>query len=155
MAAKCRSKRSTASGFLVPRSRLLCGDDNQPSGPIIDTNGILTPPTDTPPPPRPPRGRRFARAQRAPSPAEREPDMRRLERLFERYRRRGDVAALAKVFDRTAPEVLRVANVLAAQPAEAEDLLQATFLTAIERADAYDATRPLVPWLVGILRNHA
>ncbi|MGE0191859.1 MAG: sigma-70 family RNA polymerase sigma factor [Planctomycetota bacterium] len=81
--------------------------------------------------------------------------MARPETLFDRYRRRGDLAALAAVFDRTAPELLRIAMHFARHPAEAEDLLQETFLTAIVRADAYDAERPLVPWLVGILRNHA
>ncbi|MEZ6006510.1 MAG: sigma-70 family RNA polymerase sigma factor [Planctomycetota bacterium] len=81
--------------------------------------------------------------------------MARPEILFDRYRRRGDLAALGAVFERTAPELLRIAMHFAHHPAEAEDLLQETFLTAIVRADAFDATRPLVPWLVGILRNHA
>ncbi len=80
---------------------------------------------------------------------------RRLESLFVRYRRRGDVAALGKVFDQAAPEILRVAMHFARHPVEAEDLLQDTFLTAIARAETYDADRPLTPWLIGILKNHA
>ncbi len=80
---------------------------------------------------------------------------RRLDRLFDRFRRRGDVRALGEVFDRTAPELLRVATSLERDLGEAEDLLQATFLTAIERAERYDANRRLVPWLLGILVNHA
>ncbi len=80
---------------------------------------------------------------------------RKLDRLFERFRAKGDVAALGEVFDRTSPELLRVAMFLARSPAEAEDLLQATFLTAIERAGRYDGSRSLVPWLLGILVNHA
>jgi RNA polymerase sigma-70 factor (ECF subfamily) len=78
-----------------------------------------------------------------------------MERLFERYRRRGDRRALAKVFDRAAPELLRVAMHVARDPAEAEDLVQATFLTAIERAERFEAGRRLMPWLAGILVNHA
>jgi len=78
-----------------------------------------------------------------------------LEVLFDRFRRHGDSAALAEVFDRTAPEVLRVAMHLAASAAEAEDLVQSTFLAAIESAESFDRTRPLVPWLLGILANLA
>ena len=63
--------------------------------------------------------------------------------------------ALAAVFDATAAEVLRVAHHLARDPATAEDLLQRTFLTAIEAASSWDRRRRLVPWLLGILGNHA
>ncbi len=80
---------------------------------------------------------------------------RKLDRLFERFRRKGDVAALGEVFDRTAPELLRVAMSLVRDPGEADDLLQATYLTAIERAERYDSGRKLVPWLLGILVHHA
>lgn len=80
---------------------------------------------------------------------------RSLEELFEAFRARGDAAALAEVFDRTAPELLRVARHLARGEAEAEDLLQQCFLVAIERARRFDARRGLVPWLVGILANRA
>ena len=78
-----------------------------------------------------------------------------LETLFDRYRRKGDASALAKVFDRVAPRLLRVARHLARDEAEAEDLVQATFVEAIDHADRFDAARPLVPWLVGILNNKA
>ena len=80
---------------------------------------------------------------------------RSLEALFDRYRTRGDVRALARVFDRAAPELLRVGMHLVRDPVVAEDMLQETFLTAIEHAERYDRARPLVPWLVGILTNHA
>ena len=79
----------------------------------------------------------------------------RLARWFCLYRDRGDAAALAKVFDRTAPELLRVAQSFVKDLALAEDLLQETYLTAIDRAQSFDAARPLVPWLVGILTNLA
>ncbi|MEM7309999.1 MAG: sigma-70 family RNA polymerase sigma factor [Planctomycetota bacterium] len=80
---------------------------------------------------------------------------RKLDRLFERFRRKGDASALGEVFDGTAGELLHVALSLVGDAADAEDLLQATFLTAIERADRYDASRRLVPWLLGILVRHA
>lgn len=72
---------------------------------------------------------------------------------FERFRRDGDTGALGRVFDRTAPEILKVARHLGRDATEAEDLLQATFLAAIERAETFDASRRLEPWLFGILVN--
>ena len=78
-----------------------------------------------------------------------------IERRFKFFRRTGDPAALAAVFDATASEVLRVAMHLARDPGAAEDLLQRTFLTAIESAAAFDGTRRVLPWLLGILSNHA
>jgi RNA polymerase sigma factor (sigma-70 family) len=78
-----------------------------------------------------------------------------LEKLFDRYRRRGDAAALAEVFDRTSGELHKLALHLVRDAAEAEDVLQNTYLSAIESAPSYDASRPLIPWLVGILANQA
>lgn len=75
--------------------------------------------------------------------------------LFERFRRTGSTDALAEAFDATAPELWRVAWYLAGgDRALAEDGLQSTFLTAIEDRDRWDASRPLRPWLLGILANH-
>lgn len=79
----------------------------------------------------------------------------KLSRLFERYRTKNDLAALAEVFDAVSPELLRVARHLAGRRGDPEDLVQATFLAAIERASTFDAERPLVPWLVGILINQS
>lgn len=76
-------------------------------------------------------------------------------RSFARWRESGDAAALAAVYDETAPQLLRVALHLVRHPAHAEDLLQATFVAAIERAGSYDPQRPLLGWLVGILHNQA
>ncbi len=81
----------------------------------------------------------------------REPD----DDLFLRFRRDGDPGLLARLFDRTAPELLRIARHVAANPQEAEDLLQATFLTALEKAGRFEAGRRVRPWLVGILVRHA
>lgn len=79
-----------------------------------------------------------------------------LESLFLRFRQRGDARALATVFDRTAAELGRVAAYLSGgDHARAEDLLQQTWLTAITRAATWDSERPLLPWLLGILANHA
>ncbi len=76
---------------------------------------------------------------------------RRLEFLFERFRVQGDVDALGAVFDETAPALRRVARHLRRDASEAEDLVQATFLAAIEKRATFDATRELSPWLTGIL----
>ena len=78
-----------------------------------------------------------------------------LSRLFVRYRMRGDVEALAAVFDEVAPGLLQVAKHLSARTCEPEDLVQTTFLVAIERSDSFDEARPLVPWMMGILANQA
>tara|TARA_R110002096_G_scaffold304756_1_gene499678 strand:- start:2142 stop:4673 length:2532 start_codon:yes stop_codon:yes gene_type:complete len=80
---------------------------------------------------------------------------RTVETAFARYQAKGEAAALAIVFDRTAPELLRLARHLAADATQAEDLVQATFLTAIESANSHEAGRPVLPWLCGILANHA
>jgi len=80
---------------------------------------------------------------------------RTLERLFLRYRQKGCPRALGRVFDASAPHLLRVAGHLAGNRGEVEDLLQETFLAAIENADGWDEDRPLLPWLFGILANQA
>ncbi len=76
-----------------------------------------------------------------------------LEDLFERYRSDGEADALEQVFDRAAPEVLRIAHHLVGDAELAEELVQATFVAAIENAASYDRGRRLVPWLLGILAN--
>ncbi len=80
---------------------------------------------------------------------------RRLRRLFLRFRQRGDYDALTRVFDETAPALVGLAVHVARPPHAPEDLVQATFLTAIERAGAWDEDRPLYPWLAGILVHKA
>src|SRR5437764_15250275 len=74
------------------------------------------------------------------------------ETLVARYRASGDARALAALFDATAPALFRVALSLAHDAATAEDALQETYLAALEHLDTYDDARPVVPWLVGILR---
>lgn len=77
------------------------------------------------------------------------------EALFDRFRSEGDLTALAEIFDHIAPDLLAVARHLARNEGEAEDFVQATFLVVIERAHAFDATRRLLPWLLGVLVRHA
>lgn len=80
---------------------------------------------------------------------------RTVEIAFARFQATRDARALAIVFDRTAKELLRVAHHVAHDPSAAEDLVQATFLTAIEAADSHARGKPVLPWLLGILANHA
>ncbi|MEO6711461.1 MAG: sigma-70 family RNA polymerase sigma factor [Planctomycetota bacterium] len=78
-----------------------------------------------------------------------------VERAFRRFQATGDPKALAFVFDRTVPDLQGLAQHLATPELGAEDLLQSTFLTAIESKQDFDARQPLLPWLAGILANHA
>jgi RNA polymerase sigma-70 factor (ECF subfamily) len=80
---------------------------------------------------------------------------RRIEKLFERYRDQADGAALAAVFDATAPRLLELACHLVRDPSEAEDLVQSTFLAAIRHAQRFDSSAPLEGWLYGILWREA
>ena len=75
--------------------------------------------------------------------------------LFARFRDDDDVDALGQLYDLTAPELLRVAIHLVREPARAEDLVQQTFLAAIEAAPRFDASRRVRAWLLGILNNQA
>ncbi|MEM7205037.1 MAG: sigma-70 family RNA polymerase sigma factor [Planctomycetota bacterium] len=79
----------------------------------------------------------------------------RVDRRFARFQRTRQPKDLAAVFEATAPELLRVAAYLAGDPHAAEDMVQATFVAAIESVDAYDTGRPVVPWLLGILVHRA
>jgi RNA polymerase sigma-70 factor (ECF subfamily) len=74
---------------------------------------------------------------------------------FLEYSATGRPDALAEVFDLCAPELLLVAHHLAASGVPAEDLIQQTFLVAMQNADRFDGMRPLMPWLCGILVNIA
>jgi len=76
-----------------------------------------------------------------------------VERLFLRFRRTGDTRALARVFDRTAVELWRVATHLCRDCHGAEDAVQSAFLSAIEASADWDESRPLLPWLLGLLAN--
>lgn len=77
------------------------------------------------------------------------------EQHFACFRAEGRADALAAVFDALAPELLLVAAHLARGGVQAEDLVQATFVDAIRGAARWDETRPLLPWLLGILTRNA
>ena len=74
---------------------------------------------------------------------------------FELFRASGDVDALARVVDGVTPRLLTLAARRSRNQADAEDLVQATFLNAIEHRDRWDSSRGLMPWLVGILVHRA
>lgn len=76
----------------------------------------------------------------------------RPEVLLARYRTTGDPEALGALFDGTAPVLFRMALSLTADAAIAEDCVQETYLAALESLERYDATRAVMPWLVGILQ---
>ena len=76
-------------------------------------------------------------------------------KCFARFQELRDPRLLARVFDATATELLEVAMHLSKGDVElGQEALQATFLTAIEKADQYDSGRDVRPWLLGILANH-
>jgi RNA polymerase sigma-70 factor (ECF subfamily) len=77
------------------------------------------------------------------------------DQRFAHYCRTGDPDALADVFDRTAGRLMRVALWLVGNRADAEDLLQRTFLRAIEARASFELGRPVLPWLLGLLGNQA
>ena len=77
------------------------------------------------------------------------------DRLWREFRRSGAPRALGELYDLVAPELLRVALHSTRDVVEAEDVLQATFVAAIERACGFDEARRVMPWLVGILGNEA
>src|SRR5712671_5949589 len=87
--------------------------------------------------------------------AERTTDHARAEAAFAEFRRTGSPRAMAEVFDRTATGLLLFARRFARDAAAAEDLVQQTFLRAIERAATFAPDRQLMPWLTTILANEA
>ena len=74
------------------------------------------------------------------------------EALVAQWREQGDPEALGALFDATAPALFRIAMSLTRDAVTAEEVLQETYLEAMECLDRYDATRPVTPWLVGILK---
>jgi RNA polymerase sigma-70 factor (ECF subfamily) len=77
------------------------------------------------------------------------------DRLFRAYRAKHRPEPLAQLFDLTAPRLLRVAIHLCGDAAEAEDLVQATFVAAIEDAERFEDGADVLAWLIGILTNKA
>lgn len=82
-------------------------------------------------------------------------DLRAAEERFLEFRRTGDPAALAAVFDAVAPPLLLLAVHLTRDTAAAEDLVQDTFIAAMQSAADYREDARLWPWLSGILGHRA
>lgn len=78
-----------------------------------------------------------------------------LDRDFQTFLRTRDPVALAAVFDAAAPRLLLVAMHLCRDAATAEDLVQTVFLQALRDIDRFDARRPVLPWLLGLLEHRA
>lgn len=76
-----------------------------------------------------------------------------LETAFRCYRDRQDLAALAAVYDSAASRLHSIARRQAGAFATAEDAVQDTFLFALQHPESWDESRPLMPWLVGVLNN--
>jgi RNA polymerase sigma-70 factor (ECF subfamily) len=74
---------------------------------------------------------------------------------FRRFCTDGDAEALGAVFAATAPWLARRAMQMVRDSAAALDLVQTTFVTAIETRHRFDVTAPARPWLLGILHNKA
>ncbi|MCR9243519.1 MAG: sigma-70 family RNA polymerase sigma factor [bacterium] len=74
---------------------------------------------------------------------------------FQRFCETGDPEALGDVFDQTAGHLSRVAIWLSGNRNDAEDLLQRTFLKAIETRHKFRRGEPVLPWLMGLLGNEA
>src|SRR5688572_3584248 len=83
-----------------------------------------------------------------------DPRMAAADAAFRRYLRSGDAAAIADLFDIAAGDLHRTAMHLVGDDATAHDLVQTTFLVALEH-QGFDQRRPVLPWLAGILRNQA
>jgi RNA polymerase sigma-70 factor (ECF subfamily) len=77
------------------------------------------------------------------------------ETLFERYREDGDLAAFGQLYDQLAPELVALAVRFAPSAAEAEDLVQESFLALLQRPGAFRRGARIAPFLVGILARQA
>lgn len=79
----------------------------------------------------------------------------RLDRQFARYCSTGDPRALSRVFEGAATELYRLAYHLVGDRHVAEDLVQQTFIVAIEHRQKFERGRKVLPWLCGVLTNRA
>src|SRR5262245_60333783 len=78
-----------------------------------------------------------------------------IDRRFQRFCTTGDPDALAFVFDATAARLLRVALWLVRNRADAEDVVQRTFVQAIALRARFLRGGRALPWLLGLLANQA
>lgn len=73
---------------------------------------------------------------------------------FRRFREHGDPAGIADLFDLAAPQLRRMARHLAGDEPTADDLVQATFLVALQPA-TFRPGADVLPWLTGVLQKQA
>ena len=67
--------------------------------------------------------------------------------------RRGDTAGAAELFERYSPAILRFADRMLSDRAEAEEVTQETFVKVITRAHQYDGRAEVASWLFAIAAN--
>ncbi|MEO0481931.1 MAG: sigma-70 family RNA polymerase sigma factor [Planctomycetota bacterium] len=78
-----------------------------------------------------------------------------VDRDFQRFAEQGDLSAFTRVYEAMATRLLAAAVRLVRDAGEAEELVQQTFVAAIDSSSRYDAARPVEAWLAGILANLA
>ena len=77
-------------------------------------------------------------------------DDKALRQQLVKYRATRDPARMAALFEITAPQLWQLAMHLSRDPADADDLLQSTFLAVIESVERYDEGQPAMGWMMGI-----
>jgi RNA polymerase sigma-70 factor (ECF subfamily) len=75
------------------------------------------------------------------------------EKLMDRYLARADQRAFAAIYARHAPMLRRMIHKRVRSAADAEDVLQQTFLRLHLARDSYRSGEPLRPWLCTIAGN--
>ncbi|MEM7206071.1 MAG: sigma-70 family RNA polymerase sigma factor [Planctomycetota bacterium] len=77
------------------------------------------------------------------------------EDLFVDFRVRGNAEAFRHVFQRTAPALTLAARRIGVSPRDLDDVLQETYLAALQSAPRFDHQQDLVNWLCGIMFRKA
>lgn len=77
------------------------------------------------------------------------------DRLVETFLRRRDEAAFRALYSRHTPVLYRIARRLLRDESEAEELVQETWVRAVERLDRFAGRSALRTWLIGIAINRA
>lgn len=78
-----------------------------------------------------------------------------VDAAFDRYCIAGDPEDLAAVFLATVDALRRRASTLVRRTSDIDDLVQNTYVTAIQSRHQFRVGSPALPWLLGIMRNHA
>ncbi|MBK8978004.1 MAG: sigma-70 family RNA polymerase sigma factor [Planctomycetes bacterium] len=74
-------------------------------------------------------------------------------RLFALWRERPSRELAERIFDLTVARLRLYAGALLPDPNDVDDAVQETFLAAFENPRGWSSERPLVPWLLGVLRH--